>query len=131
MKGVSRIQFFTRILKAKHNPGALQRLEKEDVKSISAGIENVFLEIMSMKIEKSITGPMVYSIVPNLEEPIYICWVDESLQGHEELIEFYPLSEHDVEIVHNIFNDVLLKLHLIVNNWKGQCFYGGSNNYGL
>ena len=59
-----------------------------------------------------------------------LCYVDDNLEVHEELIGLYSLKSTSADVVVTAIKDILLHMNLTINNRHDQCYDGGSNMSG-
>lgn len=69
--------------------------------------------------------------VANKEQfAVCICWVDESLTDHEDVIGVYNVGTIDANTLTAAIHDVLLRMNLRMAQCHGQCYDGASNMAG-
>ena len=127
--------------RAEDNPQLLKWMEKSQDKFTSPEIQNEILSIMALHILREIASELSgkwYTIMvdettdlSNTEQMVlYLRYVDNNLEVHEELIGLYSLESTSADVVVTAINDILLRMNLTINNCCGQCYDGGSNMSG-
>ena len=114
-------------------------MKKKTNKYTSHNIQNECLQIMALQIlrevNQSIRHSLCFSImadectdVANKEQfTIYIRWVSDNLQDHEDFIGLYEVGSIDVDCLVRAIRDTLLRIKLELSKCRGQCYDGASN----
>ena len=113
-------------------------LEKQQLKYTSPEVQNEFLCIMAIQVLRKIMSNIqeaVYFTVmiddttdqSNREKVVLVlCWVDKTLEAHEEFIGLYMTSSITADSLVSIIKDTLLRMNLKIEHCRGQCYDGAS-----
>lgn len=130
------------LIQTEDNPQLFKWMEKSQDRFTSPEIQNEILSIMALHILREITSELsgkCYTIMvdektidlSNTEQTVLcLCYVDNNLEVHEELIGLYSLESTSADVVVTPIKDILLHMNLTINNRHGQCYDGGSNMSG-
>ena len=61
---------------------------------------------------------------------LVLCWVDETLEAHEEFIGLYMTSSITADYLVSIIKGTLLRMNLKIEHCRGQCYDGASTMSG-
>ena len=128
-------------LRRKDQPVLLKWLERKDDKYTSHEIQNEIISIMASNVIRDLVADIrggffaiiadEYTDVSNNEQlTICICWIDKSLEVHEDFLGFFNIPDTGAETIVSVIKAVLLKLQLSLAYCRGQCYDGASNMLG-
>ena len=130
-------------LRAYDCPEILTWMAKKTNKYTSAAIQNECLEVMALHIVRQICKDVAingfYTIMADEctnvsnKEQFTIClrWVDGNLVDHEDVLGLYNVGTIEADsLVKAIFDVVVCRAGLTLNNCRGQCYDGASNMSG-
>lgn len=113
-------------------------VKRKKDKYISGDIQNEILKIMSThivcRVASAIRTAPFFTImadettdVTNVEQlVICFCWVDQSLEAHEDFIGMYAIESTEASVILRSIRDILMRLNLSLSKVRGQCYDGAS-----
>ena len=114
-------------------------MAKKTNKYTSAAIQNECLEVMALHIVRQICKDVAingfYTIMADEctdvsnKEQFTIClrWVDGNLADHEDVLGLYTVGTIEADsLIKAIFDVVVCRAGLSLNNCRGQCYDGAS-----
>lgn len=130
------------ISKARNNAKLRAWLEKRKNKYTDHHVQNEILKVMALSIlrdiAKNIESGVFYTIMADEvtdaadHEQFILClrWVDEDLNPQEEFIGLQCFPNISADTLVAVIRDILIRMHLSINNCRGQCYDGASNMVG-
>ena len=125
------------VLRGESMPEIKAMMEKKQLKYTSHKIQNKLLSIMAQQVLRKIICQFqskFYTIMidettdaSNAEQVVIVIrWVSDHLSVHEEFIGLYHTSSIQAQSLMAIIKDSLLRLNLILELCRGECYDGAS-----
>lgn len=126
-------------LRNKDDPALFEWIGMENVdKYMNYDIQNEIISIMAHQVQRDLASDIrgnVFSIIAdeytdvgnNEQLTIYLRWVDEMLEVHEDFLGFYKIPNIASDTVLSVIKDIFIRLQLSFQYCRGQ-WYDGANN---